>query len=103
MSPIDAIVNKNPVKIQKRLREGAEVNERGAFDETPLIWATRDGMTKLVDLLLSRGADPNLQNEFGDTALMLASREGHGAIVQILLEHGADTSLKNVRGEIYLP
>ena len=58
---------------------------------TALIFASLDGHTAIVQLLLGAGADKEAKDQFGYTALMSASEGGHTAIVELLLGAGADT------------
>ncbi len=55
------------------LAGGADINQKGAGDETtPLLMAAINGNFDLARLLLERGADPNLTNSSGDAPLYAA-------------------------------
>src|SRR5439155_13899405 len=61
----------------------------------PLNWASQNGHTKMVKLLLENGGDPNLKNEDGDTPLHLSrSKE----ISELLLAKKADVKARNKSG-----
>jgi ankyrin repeat protein len=57
------------------IEAGADVNERGARGNTPLINAAAQGDAEMVELLLSAGADPDLQDCDGETALDAAREQ----------------------------
>ena len=43
------------------IEQGADVNAfRGIVPSTPLHWAAREGLVKVIDLLIQRGANPRL-------------------------------------------
>ena len=92
------------------LARGVDVNAAEAFQKTTaLMWASGEGHTEVVDLLLEAGADPNRQAHVtslterhnadhptgGFTALMLAARNGDEASVRRLVARGANVNLEN--------
>ena len=62
---------------------------------TALMFASDNGHTEIVQLLLNTKAKPDLQNENGETALYAAAVKGYPDIVQLLLEYGADPNISN--------
>ena len=64
---------------------------------TALMFASFNGHTEIVQLLLNANAIPDLQTENGVTALHLAAGKGYPDIVQLLLEYGADPNISNRR------
>ncbi|XP_071078492.1 ankyrin repeat domain-containing protein 29-like [Haliotis cracherodii] len=64
-----------------------DINGRGQWGRTPLMWAAERGHTKLVQLLLRHGADPLLVTDGGNNILHLACRGGHVDIVKYILSH----------------
>jgi uncharacterized protein len=72
--------------VELLLAHGADVQQRGVNDYTPLHWAAGDGDLAMVDRLLERGADPNEITRIDDmeTPLDVASAAGHSAIVDRL-------------------
>jgi len=65
---------------------GADPNQRGMNDYTPLHVAAEDGNREAVESLLSAGADPHLRTRIDDfeTPLDLAQRAGHAEIAALL-------------------
>ncbi len=80
---------------------GAEIENRGLLQSTPLLEASISGSAELVELLLSRGADIKAVDEGGNTALMLASRNRmHGpATIPLLSKAGVDVNAVNSHGQ----
>lgn len=64
---------------------------------TALMWASANGHTNTVILLLSAGADVNIINRAGKTALILASKNGHTDIVKVLLFAGTNVDTADHR------
>jgi len=57
---------------------------------TAFMFASSNGYTEVVELLLNRGVDPNIRNDDGETALMIASGYRHTEIVELLERHFDD-------------
>jgi len=74
--------------------EGADVNARNRYDNTPLMIAIRNGHTEIARMLIDRGADVNIKSNDGKTALLWASLRGQTEIVRLLIQNGADVSVK---------
>lgn len=68
---------------------GANIEIRGRFGSTPLMFAAQFGHTDCVALLLDRGAIIGAEKN-GVTALICASVEGHEDCISLLLDRGAD-------------
>jgi len=63
-------------------------NKQDNYGNTTLIWASSNGRTEIVKLLLAQqNIDVNKQNNSGYTALILASSNGHSEIVELLQNH----------------
>ncbi|XDV28374.1 hypothetical protein PO909_031700 [Leuciscus waleckii] len=85
---------------------GAQVNERNARGETPLLAACRslranpsEPMLRVVQFLLNNRADPNIQDKMGRTALMYACMERAGAeLASALIVAGADATMEDYSG-----
>lgn len=70
-----------------------ETDEQGF---TPLLWASRQGYTQIVKLLLDKGADPNHEDKWMQaTSGHKAAFWGHADVMELLIQHGLDI---NARG-----
>lgn len=109
-------VEMNDVKFVKMLiKEGGEINQRDDYWSTPLMIASKNGYSDIVEVLLNKDADViddnyiheemhgeheeserrrcllNAQNKYGQTALSLAAENNRADIVRKLLsEAGSD-------------
>ncbi|KAI6176706.1 Protein kinase domain-containing protein [Aphelenchoides bicaudatus] len=63
-----------------------------------LHWASKEGHTSIVEMLLTRGARVNATNMGDDTSLHLAASHGHRQIVQKLISKKADVNPSNEHG-----
>ncbi|KAK7159948.1 hypothetical protein R3I94_006090 [Phoxinus phoxinus] len=85
---------------------GAQVNERNASGETPLLAACRslranpsEPMLRVIQFLLDNRADPNIQDKTGRTALMYVCMERAGAeLASALIVAGADATMEDYSG-----
>ena len=78
----------NHAKVRELLRNGANVNTRDVFGDTPLLRAALDGRLQVVrELLNHKHVNVIADNDDGDTPLLLAVREGHVEVVVELLKH----------------
>lgn len=99
------------------LDNGANIDTKDLYGQTPLMLAANNGHTIMVNLLLENGADINAKDKvkrlnvwcgrskpeediiFGnDTALMKAASKGYKEIVKMLIKNGANTMAKNAKG-----
>jgi ankyrin repeat protein len=104
-----ALYKKNIGTIYKLLHKGVDVNVRGKFGQTPLIFAAQMGNYLLTHKLISMGANLELstyypisekqkskENSFNfvntneETALWWAAKNGNLEVVKILLKNGAE-------------
>ena len=63
------------------------VNAKTKYGATPLILASKDGHSKVVEFLLINGADPNIQYRGKQNALLFAAGNGHSECIEFLLQH----------------
>ncbi|MEX0940883.1 MAG: ankyrin repeat domain-containing protein [Candidatus Babeliales bacterium] len=79
----------------------ATANITTYYRDTPLHWASFNGHTEVVKLLLANGADIDIKDNNGHTPLHLALKKGHVEILQ-LLEKAAEekkTKEKNAKDQ----
>jgi len=73
------------------LDEGADINSQTKSDKpTALMYASRNGHSPVVHLLLTRGADPNILTYRGESVIAYAMRRRHPALP---VKDALDTSL----------
>ena len=85
-----AIENRDEQWAGYLLQQGADPNVGGPKGDTPLMSASRLGLTDVVDWLLEMGAKVNAGNKRGETALIVAVQNRQVGIVKALIEAGAD-------------
>lgn len=73
-----------------------QLNMQDFKGQTPLMLATEEGCSEMVESLLAAGADPDLQDFTGKTALHSAVKAHSKSCVDMLLEHGCRTDLSTV-------
>ena len=91
-TPLMAAANRGRFEAAKLLLDyGADPNtmesNRG---QNALMWATAEGYTQLVELLLKHDAEVNARSNSGFSPLLFAARQAHSDIVKILLDAGAN-------------
>lgn len=75
--------------VVEALKANANVNARGQFENTPLIFAAQNGHAQIVELLLRSRPEIAAKGYCDMTALHLAARDGRTVVVQRLLQTGA--------------
>jgi ankyrin repeat protein len=80
-----------------------DVNYKSDTGETPLLVASYNGNSLVIQELLNNGAGTDIQNEDGDSPLLFAVKNfgQHNDLesVELLLNKGADVNLVNKYGE----
>jgi len=89
---LEAVQGNEIKKVKNLIAQGASVNARTEFGETPLHLAQSKEM---AELLLSKGADIHAKdNEFGMTPLFNGPKE----IFKLLISKGADVNVRSKKG-----
>jgi len=69
--------------------EGCDINQRDCVDNTPLVWAARNGHEQVVEILLKQGdISPGKRGRNGETPLWWAAFNGQEGMANLLLERG---------------
>jgi ankyrin repeat protein len=84
-----AVLQKDPVRVEEALRLGANPNARDDRGIPPLIYAARLGPLVIVEALIRAGAQVNASPENGTTPLISAISGGNVEAVKALLAAGA--------------
>jgi len=71
-------------KVKELLNKGADVNAKGEYGRTPLMWVLREANIEISELLIEKGADLNVQDDEGKTVLMCASWGGARGVLLLL-------------------
>ena len=87
-----------PLELMRWLIEqGADIEAKDLYGETPLFYHAQVNDTERVTLLLEKGADVNAQDCYGNTPLHFAEHNVETA--EILLKAGADPLAENESGQ----
>uniref|UniRef100_A0A2C9JL08 Uncharacterized protein n=1 Tax=Biomphalaria glabrata TaxID=6526 RepID=A0A2C9JL08_BIOGL len=82
------------------LQDGARIEVRDDYGNTPLLICSEQGDSTVVGFLLSKGADVNAANRYGNTALILAT--SHDVVKQLLNHTSVDVDQQNCSGSTAL-
>jgi hypothetical protein len=77
------------------IENGANLNEKDSYGDTPLHCATCKGQIDIVRLLIERGACVNAKNLHGIRPLHYATAEGYIDIARFLIQNGASIIKKD--------
>ncbi|MCA1624032.1 MAG: ankyrin repeat domain-containing protein [Acidobacteria bacterium] len=80
------------------LKKGADPNERGSDNRTPLMWLGWGSRSENFKSLISAGTDVNAQDDKGETALMISSSRLFLEEIDLLLKAKAKVNMKNKDG-----
>lgn len=75
--------------MKEALKEGANIEMRGRYGSTPLMFSAQFGHGACLSMLLDYGASIEAE-KYGTTALICAAVEGQFNCLQILLNRGAN-------------
>ena len=85
-------------KVSEALDAGANVNTKGAFGNTALLIASKNGYTEIAArLLLDKGVNVNAMNKYGDTALKWANYNKHKETLKLIKQHIVEQSIPNIK------
>lgn len=87
------------------LEQGADIDVRDTYGQTPLMYAISSGQApEFVEMLVQQGADVNARTEAGWTPLMYAARDLEDLpftrVVLLLYAAGADPRARSAEGKL---
>ena len=92
----EAAMNGNIKAVKQHLAAGTDVNDKGLFGGTPLIFAES---REIIELLIVAGADVNYSPENGITPLARAVIRADKESAELLISSGADVNSKDREGD----
>lgn len=101
-TPLFSLCHAPAPVVREMLANGAKVDLRNRFGETPLFMCVQHNKAENVKLLLSAGAKINERGQLDRTPLMEAVSSAALAVAEVLLEAGADLEAKGKKGETAL-
>ncbi len=96
---VDAVKAEDVDRVDRLLRDGADVHSTQGDGATALHWAAHRDSQPAAALLVRAGADVNAGDDHGVTPLALACLNGSLSMVELLLDAGADAALARTSGE----
>lgn len=82
---VTAIFRNDVRELNRRIATGYDVNTKGVYRMTPLLWAAGLGRVECVRILLRAGADAAAPGSDSRTPLIRAASYGHAECVRLLL------------------
>ncbi len=100
---IQAVYDNDINTVISLLRGDIDIDTADAkYGYTPLLWASHNGNTQIVDALLSAGATPNVTGKDGNTPLIWAVHKNNASIVKSLVSAGANVNVGNADNRVPL-
>ncbi|MDX1924807.1 MAG: ankyrin repeat domain-containing protein [Rickettsiaceae bacterium] len=84
-----SLESRDPKIIETLIKRGANVNEKGLNNRTPLIKALCINCLEIAKILIQNGANVNEKDSFGKSAIDYAIETGKKEMIEILLKNGA--------------
>jgi ankyrin repeat protein len=92
-SELKTAIEKGDVKLVSELvKDGADVNEKDSFNDTPLNIAVHNGQFEIVRILVDNWADLNTTNNAGNHSLNTALNRDQIEIAKFLIEKGVEVN-----------
>ena len=89
---MDAVVSRDPQKVQSLLDSGADPDDGGLG--TPLVEAARSGDVDILRILMRGGAKIDFDDGVGWTALVAAGWAGSESAAKFLVDSGANVCIR---------
>lgn len=85
----------DPIRVKDLIEQGLIIDAKNIYGETPLMIASYENCSPVIEALLRAGADPNIVLKGHETPLEFAVKQKQPLIVQLLLTFDADPNLNN--------
>ena len=85
--------------VEELLNQGADLEGKNNYDNTPLYEGVYSNQLLVVECLLNKGAEVNAKGEKGKGPLIRAVLNNNEAMVKLLLAHNANTECQTQRRE----
>jgi ankyrin repeat protein len=96
---LDAVAERNKVRLRALLKNGADVNAAMGDGLTAIHQAAMNGDTEVAQILIYGGANLKATTRLGGyTPLLLAAKNGDAAMLETLLKGGADPNQATTNG-----
>lgn len=99
---LTAVIAGDKAKVEKLIKQGANVNIKNRNGSTPLQWGCSIKNLDIVKLLINNGAYIHNKDSFGLTPLHEGAYSGYLEVVVFLIEKGADIHDKDKAGRTSL-
>jgi len=99
---LDAVITCDITETMRLLEPNTDIEIRDDDGWTPLIWASWNGCTEIVKLLIDRGANIDAKDNNGCTAMSWAFYDQQIDTAKLLLDRGSDIENINDDGFTYL-
>lgn len=80
----DAVKAGDIAGVRALLDQGADVNAKNEYSDTPLRIVAFYGWKEVAELLIDEGADVDAKDNNGETPLSIAARAGRKKVVELL-------------------
>ena len=94
-----AVFHRNQAAVEKLIAAGIDVNQKNAYQVSPLSLACELGYEEAALSLIKAEADVESLRLGRETPLMLAARNGNVKIVRALIDAGANVDAQEVNGQ----
>ena len=101
-SLFEAAVKNNALDAQRFINEGIDVNAKGDYGKTALMYAAECNSVDVAKLLIKAKADVNAKDIEGKTALMYTVEYNSADVAELLIKAKVDVNAKGDYGETAL-
>ena len=96
---IKAVEGNKKEEVERFIKEGVNIDFKDRCGTPLLHFASNDGDSAVVKLLVENGVDINACDSYGTTKLMQVCASGNLELAEYLLKHGADPTLQDEDGD----